>query len=231
MTVIVDGVKYSSELKEGSATVNIPKLSSGKHNIIVTYSGDENYDSITNSKTVTVPSPKITGNKNVVMDYNDGSVYKVRVFGSDGKIIKGEVVKFNINKKTIKVKTDKNGYASVKITEIPKKYTITATYNGISVKNTVTVKQILKSKNFKVKKSAKKLVLKATLKSSKGKAIKGKKIAFKVNGKTYKAKTNKKGIGKVTIKKKAIKKLKVKKYALKITYLKNTINKKITVKK
>ena len=231
LTVSVDGKEYSQKLVDGKATVNVPKLSSGNHKITVTYSGDENYASITTTKTVNVPSPKITNNKNIVMDYNDGSVYKVRVIGSDGNIVVGGFVTFKINGKTSKIKTNKNGYASVKIAEIPKKYTITATYKETTVKNTVTVKQILKSSNFKVKKSAKKLVLKATLKSSKGKAIKGKQIKFKFNGKTYKAKTNKNGIAKVTIKKNVIKKLKVKKYALQITYLKDTLKKTVAVKK
>ena len=63
-------------------------------------------------------------------------------------------------------------------------------------------------KSIKVKKSAKKLVLQATLKQGK-KALSGKKITFKFNGKKYNAKTNKKGIAKVIIKKKVLKKLKV----------------------
>ena len=92
-------------------------------------------------------------------------------------------------------------------------------------------KIVLTSKNVKVKKSAKKLVLKATLKVN-GKAVKGKKITFKFKGKKYTAKTNKNGVAKVTIKKKVIKKLKKgKKYTVKITYLKKTISKEITVKK
>ena len=46
-------------------------------------------------------------------------------------------------------------------------------------KHVITVKQILKSKKVvKIKKNAKKAVLKATLKSSNGKGIKGKKITF-----------------------------------------------------
>ena len=231
LTVTVDGEKYSQDLLSGVATVSIPKLAFGKHNIVLTYSGDNNYASVSTFKTVNIPYPKITDNDNVVMDYNDGSSYGVRVIGSDGKNVVGGYVTFNINGKSVKVQTDRNGFASLKITEIPNKYTITATYNGITVKNTVTVKQILKSKNFKVKKTAKKLILKATLKSSNGKALKGKQIVFKFNGKTYKAKTNKKGIAKVTIKKKVIKKLKTKKkYALQITYLKDTIKKTVTVK-
>ena len=65
----------------------------------------------------------------------------------------------------------------------------------------------LTMKKVKVKKSAKKLVLKAKL--TKWDPVKGKKIKFKFNGKKYTAKTNKKGIAKVTIKKKVLKKLKV----------------------
>jgi hypothetical protein len=68
-----------------------------------------------------------------------------------------------------------------------------------------TVKLTLKK--VKVKRSAKKLVLQATLKIN-GKAVKGKTIKFKFNKKTYKAKTDRKGVAKVTIKKKVLKKLK-----------------------
>ena len=65
----------------------------------------------------------------------------------------------------------------------------------------ITIDKILKSKKVvKVKKNAKKAVIKATLKSSKGKAIKNKRITFNVKGKTYKAKTNKKGIAEITLK-------------------------------
>ena len=79
-----------------------------------------------------------------------------------------------------------------------------------------------------VKKSAKKLVLTATLKINK-KAAKGKKITFKFNGKKYTAKTNKKGVAKVTIKKKILKKLKVgKKVKIQAKFGKTT--KKLTVK-
>ena len=60
----------------------------------------------------------------------------------------------------------------------------------------------------KIKKSAKKLIIKATLKIN-NKAAKGVKLIFKFKGKTYYAKTNKKGIAKITIKKSVLKKLKV----------------------
>ena len=90
-----------------------------------------------------------------------------------------------------KVKTNKNGYATLKIPSkiTPGKYTIKATYKGQTVKNKLTVKQVLKTKKtVTVKKSAKKLVLSATLKKGKTNAIKTiigivmKKTSGKANG-------------------------------------------------
>jgi hypothetical protein len=87
-------------------------------------------------------------------------------------------------------------------------------------------------KKATVKKSAKKLVLQATLKKVNGKYLKGKKITFKFNGKKYTAKTDKKGIAKVTIKSNILKKLKVgKKITYQATYVKDTVKKTVKVKK
>lgn len=171
---------------------------------------------------------------NVVMYYFDGSKFQVKVIGDDGNAAgKGQVVTIKLNKKTYNVKTDANGYAILKIpsTVKPGNYKLTATYKGQTIQKTVKVKQNLKAKKkYSVKKSAKKLVIKATLKNGK-KAVKSKKITLKIKGKTYKAKTNKKGIAKFTIKKNVIKKLKKgKTYTVKITYLKNTIKTKVKVK-
>ena len=84
------------------------------------------------------------------------------------------------------------------------KITINPLKSNIKVKNKVK----LTLKKVKVKRSAKKLILTATLKIN-GKAAKSKKVTFKFNGKKYTSKTNKKGVAKVTIKKKVLKKLKV----------------------
>ena len=178
---------------------------------------------------------RLTGNKNINMYYFDGTKYSVNVYGDDGKLVgKNQIVVVKIGKKTYKVKTNAKGKAILKIpnTITPGKYTITAKYKDQTVKNTLKVKQVLKTtKTVKVKKSAKKLILKATLKKGKV-AIKNKKITFKFKGKTYKAKTNKKGLAKVTVKKNVIKKLKVgKKYTVKVTYLKDTVKGTVKVRK
>ena len=130
----------------------------------------------------------------------------------------------------MKAKTDKNGYAKFTLAVKPKAYTVIVTYNKVSQKYKVAVKNVIKAKNLKVKKSAKKLVLSATLKKGKT-AIKSKIVKFKVNGKTYKGKTNKKGIAQVTIKKNVINKLKKgKTYAFKVTSVKDTIKSTVKVR-
>ena len=206
------------------------------------------FKKLTESQKITVTNPvtsqvktttinvvsRFSGSSNLVMHYFDGSKFKVKVIGDDGNAVgKNQVVTVKLNKKTYNVKTNADGYAILKIpnTVKPGTYSLTATYKGQTIKKTVKVKQNLKAKKkYSVKKSAKKLVIKATLKNGK-KDVKNEKISLKIKGKTLKAKTNKKGIAKFTIKKKVIKKLKKgKTYTVKITYLKNTIKTKVKVK-
>ena len=176
-------------------------------------------------KTVKNPS-KIINNKNVIVDYNGKAMFKVRVIGNNGKIAgKNEVVVMKVKGKSYNVKTDAKGYATKTFDFTPGKYTITATYKGSTVKNTITIKKVLKADSATMKK-AKKIKYSATLKTSKGKAISGKKITFKINGKTYSAKTNKKGIAIVSFKN-----LKVGKYSVVVKYLKSQVKTTLKIKK
>ena len=169
---------------------------------------------------------RITENKNIKMDYTDGSKFRVLIYADNGKVAgAGEIVTFKIGNTVKKVATDANGYASFKITYAPKTYTVTTEYRGVKVSNKIYVKQILKAKSI-TKKKAKKIKFSATLKYSNGKAIKGKKITFKIKGKKYTAKTNKKGVATITLKN-----LKAGKYKITSAYLKTTISNTIKIKK
>jgi hypothetical protein len=179
-------------------------------------------ESVTKKTTIV---KRIINNKDLTMDFRDGTRYVVRVIGDDGKPVgAGEVVGFHVNGVDYNGITDSNGYARLIIRLNPNKYTITAQYRAYKVSNKIVVKQTLKlvKKTIKVKKSAKSFKIKATLKWTNGKAIKGKKITIKFYGKSYKVKTNKKGVAQVTIKKSYIKKLKKgKKYKFYAKYYTN----------
>ncbi len=205
------------------------------------------FEKLTNNQIITVTNPiskqvktglisvvsRFINADDVNMYYFDGSAFKVKIMDDNCETVgKGQIVAININKKTYYVKTDAEGYATLKIpkTVTPGTYKLTVTYKGQTIEKTIKVKQNLKTKKYTVKKSAKRLIIKAKLKNGK-KAVKSKKIILKLNGKKFKAKTSNRGIAKFTIKKNVIKKLKKgKKYTVKITYLKNTIKTTLRVK-
>lgn len=236
-TLFIRVDKNEEKLTEVSSTVyTIPNLSLGTHSVRVLFITGGNYVYIY-TFTVNVIEKKPVPAKIVAKDltayYNKGT-YSVTVYGTDGKVAKNTNVVFKINgKKIATVKTNSKGIAKVKIPTkyVPKTYKISATALGKTVTKKLVVKQVLTLKKVTVKKSAKKLVITATLKEGK-KAIKAKKITFKFNGKKYTATTNKKGIAKITIKKAVLKKLKVnKKITYQATYLKDTAKRTVKVKK
>ena len=203
LTLVISNGDYRITIKQDANGKNniftIPALLEGKYTISATFSSIKY---VTNSSVVNVnvihkPVYKVTAN-DVVMDYKDGSKYKILVT-KDGKAVgTGQVVKITFNGKTINVKTDKNGYAKLKLTQKPGLYQVMAKYKDFEVANVVQIKQVIKSMtSFSGKK------LKSTFKYKVkflGKNKKNKKITVKFNKKTYKAKTNKKGIAKFTIK-------------------------------
>ena len=233
LTVTVDGVPYTQKLVNGKATVSIPELSEGSHNITVTYSGDNKYASITKSGVVVkehVPVIKLTAS-NLSMLYTSGKYFKVKLT-SDGKALPNQKVKITINGKTYTKTTDKNGYASLKISLPPKAYTVKATYGNLTLTKKVTVKTVIQAKNVNAKKSSKSIKIKVTLKKVNKKYLKNKKVTLKFNKKTFKAKTNKKGVVTFTIKKNVYNKLKAnKKYTYQVIYAKDKVKKTIKFKK
>ena len=233
----------------GTVTIQLPELEVGKYAFEVQYgvdnypeynfevkenaSGNESGDTngSGDNKTNTTVPVKIVA-KDLTVYHNDGKKYTVTVYGTDGRAAVKTRVTFKINgKKVGSAVTNDKGIATLKITQLPKSYKITAEALGASVTKNLKVNPVLKLKKVKVKRSAKKLVITATLKQGK-KVLKNKKITFKFNGKKYTAKTNKKGVAKVTIQKKVLKKLKVgKKVKYQATYLKYTVKQSVKVKK
>ena len=222
----INGNYYKIIITNGAGSRNLGEFKAGTYTYTATYP-ENNILYSTNtigSFKVNRDSYKITGNTDITQYYGSTKYYKIRLTNNN-QPVKNEIITVNINKNTVKIKTDNQGYATLKLSLKAGKYTITATYKNVKASNKITVKPTLITKNKKIKKG-KTLTYTAKLLNKNGKPLKNKKITFKINGKKYKAKTNKKGIAKIKVKN-----LKVGKYKIITTYGKQKNTNTITVKK
>lgn len=143
---------------------------------------------------------RISKNSGLTMYYGAGKTYSVKVVDDNGKIAKRVKVKFTINGRTYTKTTDDKGVASLKISQNPGTYTITAMYKNVKVTNKIIVKSTIVTKDIKVKKG-KTIKFNVKLLDKNGKILKNKKLKIKFKGKTYKVKTNRKGIATLKINK------------------------------
>ena len=132
--------------------------------------------------------------------YTDGRKFSAKFYNGEGKVLAKKTVKFKINGKTYKVKTNSKGVATLSLKTLKKGTYKIISYNtdGLTKTNKVKVLKSVKTKltttmyTF-LKKDTKRIKVK--LLNSLGYAPgKGKIIKFKVNGKTYSRKTNSKGV-------------------------------------
>lgn len=224
LQITIKNKKYNLKTdKYGYATILL-KQKPGQYSIIAKFNGDKDYGPSTFTTKIKILKSPITKNKNMNI-YFMGGTFKVQIIHANGKNVgAGKTVKFTISGKTYTKKTDKNGYASLKITQKPKTHTITTKYGKFITKNKITIQPVLTAKNI-IKKKTKTTKFQAKLVNTKGKPQAKKKITFKFKGKKYKKLTNKKGIA--TLK---IKNLKKGKYNIYTQYTKSKIKNTITIK-
>ena len=150
ITVTIDG-KITSvvNLTNGSATITIPELSAGKHDVVISYSGDGNYAAFSQNSTVTVkeqakptPAPatvkkakqatKIVAKNKKFKAKTKVKKYTITLKTKAGKAVKKVQVTIKIGKKTFKAKTNNKGKATFKIKKLTKKgkYTATIKFKG-----------------------------------------------------------------------------------------------------
>ena len=198
---------------------------SGQISYTAKKSGFLNIQYIKGEIVVNVDSKEKIVSKNQTSYYKTKTTYKVTLSDVNGKLV-GKYVKFTVKGKEYTAKTDKNGVATLNVNLKPGKYTVTTSYGNVKVKNKITVKNTLITKDVKVKvkKSAKFTV---KLLNSKGKSYSKQLVKIKFKGKTYKIKTNKNGIATL----KMPKNFKVGKYTIKTTFNGLTNTNKIIVKK
>ena len=201
VTFEIDGKKYTANIINGTAKVNIPGLGVGDYNITTTYSGDAKYVSMTKKGNITV-IPNMDVNlyvDDVVMIYHDGTRLVAKLTDYQGRPIVNDIIYFTINGKTYAKTTDDNGTVSMGLNLDSKVYTATVSYNEsevyskISKNVTVTINPTVISEDLvKMYQNDTRFYVKFT--DSTGKALTKTTVKFNIHGVFYTKKTDKDGV-------------------------------------
>ena len=201
VTVEIEGKKYTANIINGTAKLNIPGLGVGDYNITTTYSGDAKYVSMTKKGNITV-IPNMDVNlyvDDVVMIYHDGTRLVAKLTDYQGRPIVNDIIYFTINGKTYAKTTDDNGTVSMGLNLDSKVYTATVSYNEsevyskISKNVTVTINPTVISEDLvKMYQNDTRFYVKFT--DSTGKALTKTTVKFNIHGVFYTKKTDKDGV-------------------------------------
>ena len=232
LEVYVDGKLFgSSRMNRGYAEIGVSRLAPGEHSLLCRYTGTD-YE-VKDMETGIYVAPKID------LTYRFRQGENKYIYVKVPKSCTGYVI-FEIDGKKHRVNIA-NGIAKYSLKRLTVgEHDIYVSYYGddgardLENWRVVTVyKKLVKLtlQKVKVKKSSKRLTIKATLKIN-GKFAKGKYLRFKFDKKTYKVKTNRKGVAKLVIKKNVLKKLKVgKKIKYQVKYGKKTLKRSVKVRR
>ena len=201
VTVEIEGKKYTANIINGTAKVNIPGLGVGDYNITTTYSGDAKYVSMTKKGNITV-IPNMDVNlyvDDVVMVYHDGTRLVAKLTDYQGRPIVNDIIYFTINGKTYAKTTDDNGTVYMRLNLDSKVYTATVSYNEsevyskISKNVTVTINPTVICEDLvKMYQNDTRFYVKFT--DSTGKALTKTTVKFNIHGVFYTKKTDKDGV-------------------------------------
>ena len=201
VTVEIEGKKYTANIINGTAKVNIPGLGVEDYNITTTYSGDAKYVSMTKKGNITV-IPNMDVNlyvDDVVMIYHDGTRLVAKLTDYQGRPIVNDIIYFTINGKTYAKTTDDNGTVFMGLNLDSKVYTATVSYNEsevyskISKNVTVTINPTVISEDLvKMYQNDTRFYVKFT--DSTGKALTKTTVKFNIHGVFYTKKTDKDGV-------------------------------------
>ena len=191
VTFNINGVFYERVSNEkGIATLSI-NLNPGDYIITATYNGC----SVSNDITVL---PVLVDNSDLVKYFRNNSQYSVRIVDGTGKYLSNATVTFNINGVFYERVSNEKGIATLSINLNPGDYIITATYNGCSVSNDITVLSTLQAddltKHFNTPAS-----FDCALVDGSGNPNVNKTIIYNINGVFYERITDENGVAHLNI--------------------------------
>ncbi len=191
VSISVNGKTYYQKTNNnGVVSLNI-NLKPGSYNVVST-------DPVTGYKVTTtfkILSTISSSNLNKVL--GDSRKFTAKFLKSDGKPLVKKIIKFKIKGKTYKVKTNKNGFASLSLKKFKKGTYKIVCYNKDGLKKTHTIKIFKRKASTKITASSYQFLpgqskqIKARFSTALAdSSCAGKIIKIKINGKTYSKKTD-----------------------------------------
>ena len=134
VTFNIDGkTKTVKTDKNGIATYSA-KLGVGKYTITAEYEGFKVSNKLTFKATLIA--------KNISKKKSKVTKFTVKLVNKNGKILKNKKISFKLKNKKYSAKTNKKGIATLSLKNLKVgKYTITSSYGGCTIKNTIQIKK------------------------------------------------------------------------------------------
>ncbi len=149
VTIRIHGVTYYKKTNsKGQASLAIG-LVKGKYPVIFSYAGEKNIKKASGKITVTVKNGMPTNiykANSVIYKNHVSAPFKIKLKDVRGNALANKYVKFTINKKTYKVKTDSNGIAKINLKLKAGSYKLKVAFAKTSVYNAATKTYAIKVK-------------------------------------------------------------------------------------
>ena len=135
VTIKVNGQTYKVSTDKNGYAIKFLKLKAGKYTITSEYNGDKVLNKVTFKPTLTA--------KNIAVKKGKKVKFTVKLVDKNGKVLKKKKVTFKVKGKKYTAKTNKKGVATVTVKNLKKvgKFTITSSYGGCTIKNTIQIKK------------------------------------------------------------------------------------------
>lgn len=202
LLIEVDGVGYYMPVENGEATFAIPELEPGNYTVVATYTGDANYETLTETANITIEAPAETIiSEDLTKIERSSDNFEATFVDVNGDALANTAVEFKLNGGSYKRTTNANGTAIMVINLEPGEYTISMTNpaTGEEKENSIIVLPRLfasdLTKYYRNESQFTVLVL-----DDEGNPVKaGEVVTFNINGIYYNRTTNASGIAKLNI--------------------------------
>ncbi len=200
VTARIEGGTLSTTIVNGTATFNVPGLTSST-TAYISYEGDANYNPASTTANLTV-IPKSDVNivaENVTKYYHGPERFVANVYDSELNPIANKTVSITINRITYTRTTDENGTVSLAINLGSGTYAVITQVDSTSVKSSITVLSTVNGSDItKYYRNATQYSVQVY--NTNGTAVgKGEIVTFNINGRFYNRTTDENGIATLNI--------------------------------